>query len=134
MERTLDIMEAELKATKEQIKPLEKKRLELEREIQSCKLENTLYHPMSELINYKGREVYSITLVEKRADGKLTTDYMYNDEIFKVTDDGHLHYSSYEGGVMDYYEEDEKYYHCYWGRSTPHEYVGFLDIEVGDED
>ena len=35
MERTLDIMEAELKATKEQIKPLEKKRLELEREIQS---------------------------------------------------------------------------------------------------
>ena len=134
MERTLDIMEAELKATKEQIKPLEKKRLELEREIKDYKLANTLYHPMSELINYKGREVHSITLVEKRADGKLTTDYMYNDEIFKVTDDGYLHYSSYEGGVMDYYEEDGKYRHYYYGHATMHEYVGFLDIEVDDED
>lgn len=141
MERTLDIMEAELEATKELLKPLQKqlellykKISELEREIQSYRLENAGYHPMSELINYKGREICSITLVEKRKDGTLTTDYMYADEIFQVTDDGHLHYSSYEGGVMDYYETDGKYYHYYWGHGTPHEYVGFLEIELEDED
>ena len=133
MERTLEIMEAELKATNEQIKPLEQKRIKLEKEIRDYKLDNALYHPMSELINYKGREIHSITLVEKKRDGKLVTDYMYNDEIFKVTDDGHLHYSSYGCGVMDYYEEDGKYYHYCWGHGTPHEYVGFLDIEVDEE-
>ena len=134
MERTLEIMETELKATNEQLKPLQKKKTELEREIQSYKLENTLYHPMSELINYKGREVRSITLVEKRRDGKLTTDYMYNDEIFEVTDNGHLYYSSYEGGVMHYSEKTNRYIQNYWGNGFPHEYVGFLDIELEDED
>lgn len=134
MKRTLEIMEAELKSTNEQLKPLQNKKLELEREIQSYKLENTLYHPMSELINYKGREVRSITLVEKRADGKLTTDYMYNDENFEVTDNGHLYYSSYEGGVMRYSEETNRYIHSYWGNGFPHEYVGFLEIELEDED
>ena len=57
MERTLEIMEAELKATIEQLKPLNNKRTELEREIEDYKLKNAVYHPMSELINYKGREV-----------------------------------------------------------------------------
>ena len=134
MERTLEIMEAELKATIEQLKPLKNKRIELEREIEDYKLKNALYHPMSELINYKGREVYSITLVEKRPNGTLTTDYMYNDEIFNITDDGHLYYSSYAGGVMRYSKETNKYIHNYWGVGTPHEYVGFLEIEVGDID
>lgn len=133
MERTLEMMEAELKATKEQIKPLQNKKLELEREIRSYKLENTLYHPMSELINYKGKNLYSINLVEKGRDGKLTTDYMYADEWFEVTDDGHLHYSSYAGGIMDYNKNDGKYYHCYYGHSTPHEYIGFLEIEAEED-
>ena len=133
MERTLDIMEAELDATIKQLKPLEKKRIALEREIKDFKLENALYHPMSELANYKGREILSITLVEKRGDGKLGTEYMYNDEIFKVTDDGHLHYSSYEGGCVDYYEEDGKYRHYYYGHATSHDYIGFLEIELGEE-
>lgn len=133
MERTLDIMEAELKATNEQLKPLQKKKLELEREIQSYKLKNTLYHPMSELINYKGRRVRSITLVEERLDGTLTTDYMYDDEIFEVTDNGYLYYSSYEGGVMHYSAETDRYIHNYWGVGTPHKYLGFLEIELEDE-
>ena len=141
MERTLEIMEAELEATREllkplqkQLEPLHKKINELEREIQSYKLENAAYHPMSELINYKGKEVRSITLVERNRDGKLTTDYMYNDEIFEITDNGHLYYSSYEGGVMRYSEETNRYIHHYWGHGTPHEYLGFLEIELEDED
>lgn len=134
MERTLEVMEAELKATNSQLQPLQKKQLKLEREIKEYKLRNALYHPMSELINYKGREIRSITLVEKRRDGSLGTDYMYNDEIFEVTDNGHLYYSSYEGGVMRYSAETNRYIHNYWGHGTPHEYLGFLKIELEDED
>jgi hypothetical protein len=134
MERTLDIMEAELKATIEQLKPLQNKKTELEREIKDYKLKNTAYHPMSELVNYRGRDISSITLVEKKQNGMLVTEFMYNDEIFNVTNDGYLHYSSYGGGIMDYYEKEEKYYHYYYGHGTPHEYVGFLEIELEDED
>lgn len=130
MERTLEIMEAELKATREQLKPLQKKQTELEREIEDYKLKNAAYHPMSELVNYKGKDISSITLVEKKQNGALVTDFMYNDEIFYVTDDGYLYYSSYGGGIMDYCKEDGKYYHCYYGHSTPHEYVGFLEIKL----
>lgn len=134
MERTLDIMEAELKAVNEQLKLLEKKHTELEREIKEYKLRNALYHPMSELINYIGREISYITLVEKKEDGKLVIDFICNDEILKVTDRGHLYYSSFKGGIIDYHKEDGKYYHYYYGHSKPHDYVGFLDIEVNDED
>lgn len=133
MERTLEIMEAELNAANEQFEPLKKKISELKREIERYKLDNALYHPMSELMNYKGKNIYSINLVEKMRDGKLTTDYMYADEWLEVTDDGYLHYSSYAGGIMDYNKDDEKYYHCYYGHSTPHEYVGFLEIEVEED-
>lgn len=134
MERTLDIMEAELKAINEQLKSLHKKRTEFEREIRQYKLENALYHPMSELINYIGREISHITLVEKKEDGKLVIDVICNDEMLKVTDRGHLYYSSYKGGIIHYYKADGKYYHHYYGNSKPHDYVGFLDIEVNDED
>lgn len=134
MERTLDIMEAELKAINEQLKPLHKKRTELEREIREYKLGNALYNPMSELINYIGREISYITLVEKKEDGKLVIDFICNDEILEVTDKGHLYYSSDKGGVIHYHKEDGKYYHYYYGHSEPHEYIGFLDIEVNDED
>lgn len=127
-------MEAKLKAITEQVVSLEKKKNNLAKEIEKYKLKNGLYHPMSELINYKGKTISSITLVEKQRNGRLVTDFMYNDElIFNVTDNGHLHYSSYRGGVMDYCEDDGKYYHYVFGRSTPHEYVGFLEIEFQDE-
>ena len=133
IERTLNIMEAELKSICEQLCPLQKNKIELERDIRNFKLENALYHPMSELANYKGREIRSITLVEKMRDGKLGTEYMYNDEYFEVTDGGHLHYSSYQGGCMDYYEEDGKYRHYYYGHATLHDYIGFLEIELEEE-
>lgn len=56
MERTLEMMEAELKAANEQFEPLKKKISELEREIEKYKLDNALYHPMSELVNYRGKK------------------------------------------------------------------------------
>lgn len=129
----LSIMEAKLKAIKEQSESLAKKQIKLANKIVKYKLENALYHPMSELVNYKNKSISCINLVEKKQNGKLDTDYMFNDGIFEVTKDGYLYYSSYEGGVMDYCKEDGKYYHYFYGRGTPHEYVGFLEIELEEE-
>lgn len=141
MERILDIMMEELRLTKEERKPLSeaievinKKIQKLDNEIEAYKLNNGLYHSMSELANYKGKDISHITLVERDKDGTLDTEYMFNDEIFEVTDDGHLYYSSYAGGITQYCEKDGKYYHYYYGCGTPHEYVGFLEIKLEDED
>ena len=132
MERTLDIMEAELKALKEQFKPLAKKLAELESEIEEYKLENTLYHSMSELVNYRGKQIRSITLIERDEDGTLDTDFVYDDEIFEIDDDGHLYYSSYSGGIIKYDNKAEKYVHMYYGHPEYHDYVGFMEIDIRD--
>ncbi len=141
MERTLDIMMEELKLVKEERKPLSEaidvlneKMAKLNDEIKAYKLNNGLYHPMSELENYKGREIIGITLVEKDEEGALNTEYMYNDEMFSIDENGHLDYSSYNCGVMDYDEKIGKYVEWYHHCRTEHDYVGFLEIELEDED
>ena len=140
MKRTLDIMMEELRLAKEEKKPLSEainiidiKINKLDEEIVAYKLNNGLYHPMSELINYKGREISSIDLVERNEDGSLSTDYMYNDEMFSVDESGHLDYSSYNCGVMSYDEKIGKYVSwCHYYRQE-HDYVGFLEIELEDD-
>ena len=140
MERTLEIMMEELRLAKEEKKPLEaainvvnKKIRNLDNEIERYKLNNGLYHPMSELVNYKGKTIDSILLVKRDKDGTLDTEYMFNDEIFEVDKNGYLDYSSYNGGVMDYDEKIGKYVKWYYGHATEHDYVGFLEIELEDD-
>lgn len=140
MERTLEVMEEELKRVREERKPLyeavnilDKKIAKLNDEMLAYKLNNGLYHPMSELINYLGKSISSITLVERDKDGALDTDFMYCDEIFKVDEYAHLYYSSWTGGVMDYDNDTKMYVHFYYGCPQYHDYVGFLEIEI-DED
>ena len=134
MERTLETMEEELALTIEWLAPLQSKLNELTKEIERYKLENALYHPMSELVDYKGKHISSITLVERDKDGELDTEYMYNDEIFEVTEDGHLYYSSYSGGIMSYDAKAEQYVHMYYGCPEYHDYVGFTAIDIDDYD
>ena len=141
MERTLEVMMEELRLAKEARKPLseamkvvDNKISQLDKEIETYKLNNTLYYPMSELAKYKGKEVSHIILVERREDGTLDTKYMYNDEMFSVDDRGHLDYSSYNCGVMDYDEDIDKYVEWYHYRRTEHDYVGYLEIEFEDDD
>lgn len=128
----LDRMITELKLAEEQLKPLKKKVDDLNEEIEKYKLNNGMYYPMSELMNYKGKYIRSITLVEKDEDGTLDTDFMYDDDIFEVTDNGHLYYSSYNGGITQYDSDAQKYVHMYYGHPTYHDYVGFTEIDVRD--
>lgn len=130
MERTLEVMEMELNSAKEQFEPLKEKISELKREIEKYKLDNALYHPMSELMNYKGKNVNSITLVERDEDGTLDTDFMYDDEILEIDDNGHLYYSSYSGGITEYDDKAKRYVHIYYGCPEYHDYVGFLEINI----
>lgn len=141
MERTLEIMMEELRLAKEERKPLSeaievvnKKIKNLNNEIEMYKLINRLYHLMSELANYKGKEISHIVLVERNEDGTFSTEYMYNDEMFSVDENGHLDYYSYACGVMHYDEKIGKYVEwCHYHR-TEHDYVGFLEIELEDDD
>lgn len=140
MERTLETIEEELRLVKEKRKPLyeavdvlDKEIAKLKDEVTRYKLNNGLYYPMSELEKYKGREISHIILVERDEDGALDTDYMYNDEMFSIDKNGHLDYSSYNGGVMSYNEEIGKYTHWYHYSKSQHDYVGYLEVEFEDD-
>ena len=136
MERTLEMMEEELRLAEEEKKPLSeamriinKKIGDIEDEIEAYKLNNGLYHPMSELANYIGKEISHITLVERNEDGTLSIDEMYNDDMFSVDRNGRLDYSSYYNGVMSYDEEVGKYVYYRHYHRTEHDYVGYLEVE-----
>lgn len=141
MKKTLEDMMEELRLAEEEKKPLSeaievvnKKMKNLKSEIETYKLNNRLYHSMSELANYKGKEISYIALVERNEDGTLSTEYMHNDEMFSVDENGHLDYSSYNCGVMHYDEKVGKYAYYYYHSRTEHDYVGFLEIEFEDDD
>lgn len=134
MTEELRLVKEEKKPLSEAIDVLNKNIKRLEDEIKAYKLNNGLYHPMSELENYKGREISHIVLVERNEDDTLSTEYMYNDEMFDVDENGHLDYSSYNCGVMHYDEKTGKYVEYYHYHKTEHDYVGFLEIELEDDD
>lgn len=140
MERTLEVMNEELNTLREERKPLNeaidiinKKIAMIKDEIRAYKLNNGLYHPMSELENYKGKEIDSITLVERDEEGALDTECMFNDEMFSVDENGHLDYSSYHCGVMSYDERIGKYVYWYHGHGEERDFVGYLEIEFEDD-
>ncbi len=135
MNRTLEDMYKDLNSAEERLKPLDevansirKEISNLEDEIEKYKLDNAMYHPMSELCNYKGKQISYIDLVERHEDGTLSVERMYNDEMFSVDEDGHLEYSSYDYGVMDYDVNTNKYVEWFHYRRTEHDYVGFMEL------
>lgn len=140
MNRTLEDMYKDLNSARERLKPLDeaannirKEISNLKDEIEKYKLDNALYHPMSYLCNYKGREISYIDVVERHTDGTLSVERIYNDELFCVDEDGHLDYSSYNFGVMDYDTKINKYVKwCHFNR-TEYDYVGFMELELREE-
>lgn len=137
MPRTLEDIERDLALAKEELEPIQEARDKAARkvsdfrdELEKYKLNNGMYHPMSDLNQYIGCNISSIKLVERDEDGSLDTDDMYGDEYFKIDENGHLDYSSEFGGVMDYDEKIGKYVMlCHYFR-TEHDYVGFLELRL----
>ena len=134
MERTLEVMEEELKLVKSGFDTLRAKKETLENEIEEYKLNHGIYRPMSELINYIGKDIDSIKVVIRNEDGTLETDFLYCDEIFEVNEYGQLYYSSYSGGIIEYDNDAHKYVHMYYCHPTYYNYVGFMDLKLEDDD
>lgn len=135
MNRTLEEMYADLHSAEERLKPLDeaatiirKEISNLEDEIEKYKLDNAMYYPMSDLCNYKGKNIEYIDLVERSEDGTLSVERMYNDEMFNIDQDGHLDYSSYDYGIMGYDAKINKYVEWYHYHRTEHDYVGFMEL------
>ena len=141
MERTLEDIQRDFEKAKTELEPIVKeynkaieKKSELEDEMENYKLQHGLYHPMSDLLEHKGKEIYFITLVIRNDDGTLVTKEMYNDEMFSVDEKGHLDYSSYNNGIMFYEEKKEKYSYMYHYRETLYDFVGYLEVEFREDD
>ena len=135
MNRTLEDMYADLNSAEERLKPLDevvtairKGISSLEDEIEKYKLDNAMYHPMSDLCKYKGKQISYIDLVERDEDGALSVERIYNDEIFGIDLDGYLSYSSYDYGVMDYDTQINKYVWWRHFNRIEYDYVGFMEL------
>lgn len=141
MVRTWIDIKNDLNKAEEELKPISKeyhkaikKVCEFKSELERYEVDNGLFHPMSDLNKYIGKEISSIKLIERKADGTLKVKEVINDEMFSVDKNGHLHFSSYESGVMDYDKDLEKYVEWYHMFRRVHDYIGFLEIEFEDED
>lgn len=138
--RTLEIIEKELREAQEELKPIkemkdkaQKKVDDLSSELEQFKMDNGLFRPMEDLKEYAGRNLERIDLVLKE-DGKLEKHSMWNDEMMGIDDKGHLWYSSYMGGVMNYCEKEGKYIHSYYGHGTEYDFVGFLEMVLEEQE
>ena len=140
MERTLEMIENDLKNAKEELRPIQeaydkayKKVSDFCDELEKYKVDNGIYHPMSDLNQYIDCNIKSIKLLKKDADGSLNIDDMYGDEYFIVNENGHLFYSSAIGGVMHFDENIGKYVMWYHHCRTEHDYVGFGEIHIDSD-
>lgn len=79
---------------------------------------------ITDLSEYNGKEISFIALDSNGEDVWLPTD-----EIVEVRN-GKLYLSSYEGGIVKYDDELEKYVHSYHHRAETLDIVGFINIEV----
>lgn len=138
--RTLEDIERDLKNAETEAEPIKKlweeavkKCNQLRDEAEQYKINNGLFHPMEELRNHIGKEISHIKLVEKKSDGELKAEYMYNYEMFSVDKNGHLDFSSYEMGVMGWDEDRQMYCYFYHYCVEYHDFIGYLDVCFEDD-
>ena len=116
---------------REKVESSEKELDELIKEEYKLFIENKMYCPMSKLQDFKRDDderpdIYRIKIV--LGDGDYKSLY---GEIIYVDDNGHLYFSDYEQGIIEFNKEKGKYTHSYWGDTTELDFVGFYDIELG---
>ena len=102
-------------------------------EMKKNKVYHGIFHSMSELEKYKGKELSSIRLVMKDKNDNLSLMSLYNDDSFFVNDQGYLEYSSSNSGYMEYDEDARKYVFMKHFNWTEYDFVGFVNISVIDE-
>jgi hypothetical protein len=131
----LNLSEKELKLLEEEIYRLDNKRfkmmtsIELLRDkINQYRLNNGLYHPMSELSNHIGKSVRNICLVKRKDDGALDIEWIEHKAVFDVYKDGTLVcFDGYDYHIE--YSNSLKKYVKYDHGIELIDYVGFMSIE-----
>lgn len=128
--RTYEDICNDLKTAEEQLGKFKEEVSTLTKEKNDYELSHNMYRPLSDLEQYKGNYIRSISIIEREADGSLSTYGIYADEILEVDNNGHLYYSSFHGGIIEFNEEIDKYVHTLFGCEHIHDFVGFKDIEL----
>lgn len=101
----------------------------LYKEMEQYKLNHGMYHSMEELNQYAGKNIAEIELVKKDSNGKLSTEYLYADEILRITSDGKISYSSYVYGLLEWIESENSYIQLDQGVEQKVEYIGYISIQ-----
>lgn len=105
-------------------KPRLEKIKEIENKLYLKIIEDKEY--ITDLSEYNGKEISFIALSSKGEEVSLPTD-----EIVEVSD-GRLYLSSYEGGIVEWNEDEKKYIEYAYGGRDPLDIVGFIDISIKD--
>lgn len=92
-------------------------------------ISNRLWSPMEELKDYIGESfshppftLFYINLDEEG--GEIESSYLYG-EICEVQEDGHMYYSDYDDGIIEWCEKQNCYVWAYWGNYTNIHILGF---------
>lgn len=92
-------------------------------------IENRLWSPIEELKDYIGKQwshppftLYYINLDEEG--DEIEHNYLYG-EICEVQEDGHMYYSDYDDGIIEWNEKQNCYVWARWGNYTNIHILGF---------
>ena len=95
-----------------------------------------MFYPLSRLADFKDKDddIEAICFVQKTKRGKFKTDWIFNDDLFRINDDGTFYYSSYDNGIIQYDEDKKRWCHDYYhSRRYLDDYVGFMKITFNNE-
>ena len=134
IDKDIEILEKELKPIRDKAKAISSKISALKYEKEQYRLKNGLFEPMSNLLNHIGKRIISIELVERLGNGTLKVKEIYGDDIFEIDKNGHLDYSSYFGGVMDFEIETGKYVEYRHYHRIEYDFVGYLSLTLENEE
>lgn len=92
-------------------------------------IENRLWSPMEELKDYIGDEFchppFTLFYINLDEEGDVIQDtYLYG-EICEVREDGHMYYSDYDDGIIEWCEQSNCYVWARWGNYTNIHVLGF---------
>lgn len=112
---------------KERIKDSEQRRMEINDICWKFFIENKKYCPMDKLKEFKGEDIYEITLIFTDGD---TKHFSYGD-IIKVDDNGRFYFSDYERGIIEFNEKKQKYSCSYHYTESEMDIIGFYNLTLG---
>lgn len=136
--RTLNAIEKDLEQANVELEPIRdayknaiNKVTQYERELLRFKIDNKMYHPMSDLLQYTNKSISSIELIVENDEGVLDIDIMCGDYMC-ITEDGHLDYSDTCRGVVEWDESKNTYVMYRRGYKSVMKIYGFMGISLNE--